>query len=400
MQTTVRTALTLTRVQACGILAVMGLIAPPALFAQATQDRPPNTYRGGGVPPTTPIYAPQVHADRTVTFQLRAPEASKVELLVERQAPRPMGKNDDGVWRITVGPWVPEIYRYQFAVGGVRLTDMSNEAVDIGRSEHRSIVEVPGSPPRFDERQNVPHGTLQVREYDSALLQSRRRLVVYLPPQYESEAGSRFPVLYLRHGNGNTEGSWVASGRAGVILENLIAKGKAVPMVIVMPNGYPSPHVEGSSDAGVEATGQELLREIIPLIEKHYRVKSGREHRGIAGLSMGAGQAFLTGLRNLDTFAWVGEFSSGKLSSVGFRLEEAVPGLLSDPAATNKRLRLLFLSCGSDDPRYPGHLDLVDTLKHHGIRHEWYSTPGWHEWKVWRHSLAEFLQKLFQPEKA
>ena len=311
-----------------------------------------------------------------------------------------MIRTDDGVWSITVGPWAPEIYRYQFVVGGVRLTDMSNEAIDIGRSYHHSIVEVPGSPARFDERQDVPHGALQVREYDSTVLQSRRRLVVYLPPQYDSEAASRFPVLYLRHGNGSTEGSWAATGRAGVILENLIARGKAVPMVIVMPNGYPSSSGDGSGEAGVEATGKELMQEIIPLVEKQYRVKPGREHRAIAGLSMGAGQAFLTGLRNLGTFAWIGEFSSGAVSGADFRLEQAVPGLLSDPVATNKKLRLLFLSCGSEDARYPGHLDLVDKLKKYGVRHEWFITPGRHEWKVWRHSLAELLQKLFQPDKA
>lgn len=400
MQTTACVALTLKWVRVCGVLAVVGLIAPTVILGQSSQNRPPNTYRGGGPAPTAPVDAPQVHADRTVTFRLRAPEASKVDLRVEGQDPKPMIGTADGLWSITVGPWPPDIYRYHFVVGGVRVIDMSNQSVDIGRSVHYSIVEVPGAPARFDEWQDVPHGTLQVREYASKLLQSRRRLVVYLPPQYDSEPGSRFPVLYLRHGNGSMEGSWAATGRAGVILENLIAKGKAVPMVIVMPNGYPSSHADGSGEAGVEATGKELMQEIVPLIERQYRVKPGREYRGIAGLSMGGGQAFLTGLRNLDTFAWVGEFSSGAVSEADFRLEQAVPGLLSDPVATNTRLRLLFLSCGSEDARYLGHLDLVDKLKKYGIRHEWYSTPGNHEWKVWRHSLAELLQKLFQPEKA
>jgi enterochelin esterase-like enzyme len=184
-----------------------------------------------------------------------------------------------------------------------------------------------------------------------------------------------------------------------VILDNLLAQRKAVPMIIVMPNGYPSNVGDGGSDRGVETTGKELMNEVIPLIERNYRAMNGRESRAIAGVSMGGSQAFLTGLRNLDEFAWVAEFSSGVIADVDFRLEKAVPGFLEDPAAANKRLRLLFLSCGTEDPRYAGHLDLLDTLKQHGIRHEWHSSSGAHEWKVWRHSLAELVQKLFQPMK-
>ena len=186
-------------------------------------------------------------------------------------------------------------------------------------------------------------------------------------------------------------------GRAGVIADNLVAQRKALPMIIVMPNGYANSLGDGASAEAVEATGKELMNEIIPMIEKNYRVLNGRESRAIAGLSMGGGQAFLTGLRNLDKFAWVAEFSSGNISDVDFKLEKAVPGFFDDPASMNKRLRLLFLSCGTEDPRYQGQLDLADALTKHNIRHQWYSTPGAHEWKVWRHSLAELLPRLFQP---
>lgn len=183
-----------------------------------------------------------------------------------------------------------------------------------------------------------------------------------------------------------------------MILDNLLARRKAVPMLIVMPNGNP----DGSSFTGSQPQGsalieKELFADVIPLIEKDYRVLPGRENRAISGLSMGGGQAFTTGLRNLDKFAWVGEFSSGLVSDMDFNLANHVPGFLADSGAANQKLKLFFLSCGAEDPRYPGHLDLIATLKEHGIRHQWLSTPGEHEGKVWRRSLFEFAQLLFQP---
>jgi enterochelin esterase family protein len=169
-------------------------------------------------------------------------------------------------------------------------------------------------------------------------------------------------------------------------------------MIIVMPNGYPA-RGAGSTPEGIEETGKELLTDLLPLIERSYRVVADADHRAIAGLSMGAGQAFMTGLRHIDSFAWVGAFSSGVISDAGFRLEAAVPGLLENSASVNKRMRLLFLSCGTEDPRYSGYIDLMDKLKQHNIHHEWYPTPGVHEWKVWRHSLAAMLPRLFQPKQ-
>jgi enterochelin esterase-like enzyme len=144
-----------------------------------------------------------------------------------------------------------------------------------------------------------------------------------------------------------------------------------------------------------EQLGKELIGDILPFLEKNYRVLPDREHRAITGLSMGGGQAFTIGMKNLVTLTWVGEFSSGLVSTVGFDVEKQIPGIFKDPSALNKRLRLLFLSCGTDDPRYSGQLDLVDAFKNHDIRQEFHATPGGHEWKVWRHLLAEFLQEVF-----
>ncbi len=374
-----------------------------ALFSAASQmyaqDAPArkNTYHSSGITTNAAprLISPEIHADRTVTLRLRAPKASEVTLSF--QGPKQMTKDADGTWSITVGPLEPEIYEYIFTVDGARVLDSANTMLKTGRALGGNLLEIPGTPPRFDEVQDVPRGSIQVRSYTSTPLQRRRQLYVYLPPQYDSEPARRFPVLYLRHGSGDDESTWSLQGRAGVILENLIAQRKAVPMLIVMTNGdTDGTWGGGSSQEAIETLSRELLGDVIPIIEKNYRVTANRGNRAITGLSMGGGQAFTIGLKHLDTFAWVGEFSSGLLSDTDFNLTKHLPGFLDDPARANQRLNLLFLSCGTEDPRLPGHLNLTDTLKARQIRYIWYPTPGAHEWKVWRHSLAEFLPKLFR----
>jgi len=371
-------------------------VAAACVLAAQEAPRPKNTYHSNGGRSTPPrLVSPEVLPDRTIVFRLRAPQAAQVVLSFAGS--KPMAKDSAGVWAATVGPMEPEIYQYNFIVDGVRILDPSNPDLKNGRMLDASIVEVPGTPPRFDQLQAVPHGALTIRSYFSTPLKKPRKLYVYTPPQYDTEPGRRFPVLYLRHGSGDTEENWSDTGRAGVILDNLIAQRKAVPMIIVMPNGdTDGSWAGGSSPEGIERLGQELLGDIIPMIDRTYRVAPGRENRAITGLSMGGGQAFLIGLRHGDWFAWVGEFSSGLVSDTDFKLDQQLPGFLDHPDEVNRKLKLLFLSCGTEDPRFPGQLDLMDTLKEHGIRFAWYPTPGVHEWKVWRHALAEFSQKVFQ----
>jgi len=306
-------------------------------------------------------------------------------------------KEADGSWSVTLGPLEPEIYEYNFLIDGAKVLDIQNKFVKLG-SFAASLLDMPANPPRFDQMQAVPHGTLQIRSYTSTPFKKQRNLYVYLPPQYDSEASRRFPVLYLRHGNGDDESAWTIEGRAGVILENLIAESKAVPMIIVMPYGE-SNASGGGTPEGIGALGNELFDDVIPLVESKYRALKGRDNRAIAGLSMGGGQALTIGLQHLDQFAWVGEFSSGLVSDANFRIEKYMPDLVENASSVNQRLRLLFLSCGTEDPRYQGQLDLKDALSKYKIRYEWYSTPGVHEWKVWRHSLREFLPRLFQSPK-
>jgi len=363
------------------------------LLGQET--RPRNTYHSSGGAARPVLISPEVRSDRTIVFRLRAPEAARVTLSFAGS--KLMNKDDNGVWIATVGPVEPEIYQYNFVVDGVRILDPGNPHLKNGRALDASIVEVPGNPPRFDEVQAVPHGALHIQTYLSTPLKTLRRLYVYTPPQYDLETNRRFPVLYLRHGSGDTEENWSSTGRAGVILDNLIAQHKAMPMLIVMPNGdTDGSWAGGSSPEGIELLSQELLNDIIPMIDRTYRVARGRENRGITGLSMGGGQAFTIGLKHMDLFAWVGEFSSGLVSDREFHLEQHLPGFLDRPEDVNRKLKLLFLSCGTEDPRYVGQLDLADKLKQHNIRYVWYPTPGVHEWKVWRHALAEFAQQVFQ----
>ena len=309
-----------------------------------------------------------------------------------------MTRDAAGVWTITIEPVAPELYTYAFTVDGVRVLDLANPNLKTGgRGLDASEVEVPGTPPRFDEVQDVPHGVLHIHRYMSTPLKRLRGLYVYVPPDYEKDPKRRFPVLYLRHGSGDNEANWSDDGRAGAILENLLARKKATPMLIVMPNGdTDNTWAGGSSPEAMDLLAKELFADVIPLVEKNYRVLAGREHRAITGLSMGGGQAFTIGLKNLDSFAWVGEFSSGLVSDAAFDLDKHLPGFLAEASKVNQKLKFFFLGCGTEDPRYQGQLDLSARLKEHEIRHEFFSTPGGHEWKVWRHLLADFLQRVFK----
>jgi enterochelin esterase-like enzyme len=380
------------------LLIAVALVSACLISAQDAP-RARNTYHSSGGASAAPrVISPEVRADRTIVFRLKAPTATLVTLSFSGS--KPMTRDDAGLWTATVGPLEPELYTYTFVVDGVRILDPGNPNLKNGRAPDASMVEVPGDPPRFDELQNVPHGALHIRTYLSTPLKRARKLYVYVPSQYDVEPNRRFPVLYLRHGSGDNEENWSDTGRAGVILDNLIAQHQAAPMIIVMPNGdTDGSWAGGSSPGGIELLSQELLTDIIPMIDRTYRVKPGRENRAITGLSMGGGQAFTIGLKHLDLFAWVGEFSSGLVSDTEFHLDQHLPGFLDHPDDVNRKLKLLFLSCGTEDPRFPGQLDLAANLKQHHIRYVWYPTPGVHEWKVWRHALAEFDRKVFQEAK-
>lgn len=378
------------------LLMQLGVIAQDTMLAR----HPVNTYsiQGWWGPPPPP-FSPVVTADGRITFRIKAPKASAINLLFGEWnvTPQPMPKDSSGVWTITINPVPPGIYAYLFSVDGVQTLDFNNPVTKAGTQVYSSIVEVPGTPPRFDQLQQVPHGSLDIISYYAKGLQRMRSMYVYVPPQYFTNPQTSFPVLYLRHGGGDNESSWTqAAGRADVIVENLIAEGKAVPMIIVMTNGLTDgTWAGGSTPKAMNSLEGELLTEVLPLIEKRYKVRQEAAGRAIAGLSMGGGQAFVMGLRHTEKFAWVGEFSAGLLSTVDLNLDTLLPGIVN-AQTLNPNLKLLWIGCGKADPRYIGHLDLIRTLQKRNIRYEFHDGSGGHEWSVWRAQLAGFAQKIFR----
>lgn len=365
---------------------------------------------------TRRIVSPEILPGHRVTFRVSAPKAAEVMLRLSDGGPQshPMTKGEDGVWNVTIGPLEPEIYTYSFLIDGVKTLDLANPIVKVGAALDASVVEVPGDTPRFDQIRDVPHGSINIHTYPSSVSKTQRGLYVYVPPDYYGQPARRFPVLYLWHGGGGAEQDWSRDGRAGVILDNLIAQKTAVPMIIVMPNNVPGTPAFGAMAAAnaspVPATGagganypmlkRELLEEIIPFVSRNYRTIENRESRAIAGLSAGGGTTMNVGLATLDTFAWIGEFSSGIFGgTVGyaeFDVEKISPGFYKDPAATNKKIKLFYMSCGTEDPRMPFQKKALEDFRSHKIDVTFAAFPGAHEWKVWRHSLADFAPKLFK----
>jgi enterochelin esterase-like enzyme len=369
--------------------------------------------------PPAAVRSPEVHPDRTVTFRLRAPQATLVQLtgeVVQGKGPAAMTKGADGVWSITVGPLEPEIWIYNFRVQGVELPDPSNISLmprAAGAAAVSSFVEVPENHPSFYDARPVPHGEVRMVLYESKAMDADRYVWVYTPPGYE-KSNAKYPVYYLLHGNGETQNGWVMNGRANIILDNLIADGKAQPMVVVMPHGHPvqSASVGPYKEVGAVAEQglrnyklftQDLLGQIIPMVEKTYRVYTDADHRAIGGLSMGAMQSVAIGLAHPELFHYVlgysGGFGSLGVEAAGTDVEGQAPwrDLLGNPEVAKKSLRLLFLGCGQDEAGLlaPGR-KLVGLLKEKGIKAQWSDYPGGHVFRVWRNHLNESAPLLFR----
>ena len=344
-----------------------------------------------------PFVSPEIRANGKITFRLRAPKAEKVSMICEAVGTQPMAKDAGGVWSATVGPVPPGIYDCQFDVDGLRITDPASPNVFGNRQGSRGYVEVPGPPghPRHDEWRDVPHGTVTIHWYTSKATGARRRVHVYAPPGYAQETSKRFPVLYLLHGSGDNDSHWTLLGRANVIADNLIADGRAVPMLIVMPDGHVADRSrgreEGGRNRGRGPFEKDLLENVLPLIEANYRVLADPQHRGIVGLSMGGGQSIGVGLGHLDQFAWVGAFSAAVSGN-----DPVLAALRSDPGAANQKLKLLWIAIGKDDFLLARNRDFVKALDELKIRHTSQETEGTHAWGVWRGYLAEFLPLLFR----
>ena len=375
-------------------------------FASPAQGR--SADRGAGiVTPYSALHSPEVHPDRTVTLRFRAPSATHVELvgeILQGKSSLAMTKGEDGVWTATLGPLPPEIWIYNFRIQGIDVADPSNPAIKPVPPGFAmsSFVEVPGETPAFYDSRPVPHGEARMVLYESKPMGVTRWLWIYTPPNYD-KSRAKYPVLYLLHGNGEAQNGWVMNGRANIILDNLIADKKAQPMVVVMPQGHalqgsnvgPLVRITGETDMFSKRFPQDLLQEVLPLVERNYRVYTDADHRAIAGLSMGGGQALSIGLAHPDLFHYVLGFSAavgGPFMNAEAEFNEA----LANPEALDSKLRLLWVSCGKQDFLYQANRRFVDMLKSKGVKVLFRETEGSHVWSVWRSYLNETAQMLFK----
>jgi enterochelin esterase family protein len=349
--------------------------------------------------PSDGVVSPEVQPDGKVTFRLRAAKASAVAVTGDWMAPNAreaLTRGDNGVWSVTLGPLQPGIAIYTFDVDGLTIPDPVNPRVKLRARGSASLVEVPGGAGELWQPRDVPHGTVEINWLKSPALQGQTRAVyVYTPPDYDQHADARYPVLYLLHGSNDTAAGWTDVGRAHFILDNLLAEGRAVPMIVVMPWGHAVPfdaprEMQAKNTALFE---QYLLEDVAPQVEKKYRAAPGRENRAIVGLSMGGGQALHIGLGHLaDRFAYVGAFSS----AVPNDFETRFRALLDDPTGTNAKLKLLWIGCGRQDPAFARAERLDQLLSAHKIQHTFRPTEGRHNYAVWRQYLGEVAPLLFQ----
>lgn len=348
---------------------------------------------------------PRIHPDLRATFRLEAPGAQKVQVAMGRTR-YDMTRAEDGFWYVTTPPLVPGFHYYSLIIDGANVSDPSSHAY-YGTGRDASGIEVPEKGVDFYEPKDVPHGEVRIRPYLSKVTGAWRRCFVYTPPDYETNPRQRYPVLYLQHGSGEDETGWIFQGRANFILDNLIAAGKAKPMIIVMDNGYarragsrePAPAARGGADAS--AFNDVMLQDVIPMIDSTYRTIADREHRAMAGLSMGGNQTCQLTLRNLDKFAWIGAFSGtgNGLSTEPIDPKTFIGGVFADGAAFNAKVKLLWIGMGTEEPDpFPGAIGAFrKMLDDSGVKYVYFESPGTaHEWLTWRRDLNHFAPRLFR----
>ncbi len=386
------------------MLAILVLTAASVAQAPAPAAAPAAAPRSRG-PAGPQVTSPEVGTDQKVTFRILAPRAETVRLAagdipgVGQGAV--MAKGTNGVWEVTLGPLAPGYYRYNFNVDGVSTIDPRNPATSESNANTWSLVGVPGA--EFMDTRTVPHGAVAEVTYYSSSLKRFRRMHVYTPPGYELGEG-RFPVFYLLHGASDCDDSWTSVGRAGFILDNLIAEGKAKPMVVVMPAGHAGAFRFGGARPMIDEFGQDFLQDIVPHVEKNYRVHTDRSNRAMAGLSMGGGQTLNIGTPNLDKFGYLGVFSSGVFGITGGgpggapqgpKFEEQ-HGAILDDAKRKEGLKVFWFATGKDDFLVGTSRATVDMFRKHGFNVTYKETEGAHTWIVWREYLNAFAALLFR----
>jgi enterochelin esterase-like enzyme len=389
--------------RACFIAACFLLpLAAPSQQANVNLDHNPQKNTENLIPFSANLNSPDVRDDRTVTFRLKAPEAKQVLLsgvaimtgLGKTGPGVPFSKGEDGIWTLTVGPLKPDMYAYHLLVDGIRMADPNNTIAAFTAMPPYSELVVHGDGPAYYDARNVPHGNVTRHVYHSNVTRGERELYVYTPPGYDRN--KRYPVLYLTGGSGELPSNWIYDGRANFILDNLLAEGKAVPMVIAIPNNQV---VHRNHPKHTELTfnifEDELRQHVIPLVERDYSVRRDPKGRALSGLSMGGRHAMFIGLNSLDLFASFGILSAGDADS-----EKTISKFLNDPDV-NKKVDYLFVGQGTEEAQ--GRMGeravaLHKALLNHNIKHEYYvGGNGGHDWATWRHLLYyRFLPNLWR----
>lgn len=369
-----------------------------ALSAATAQVLPEGTPAQTNVPE---MKYPCVDASSRATFKLHAPQAQDVKVDICGQKWQ-MTKNADGVWSVTTDPLVVGFHYYFLIVDGVAVNDPASETF-FGCGKMASGIEIPESPEAaayYTYNQSVAHGQVRECHYYSSVEQKERRCFVYTPADYDTNVSQRYPVLYLQHGMGEDERGWSRQGKMANILDNQIAAGKCVPMIVVMDYGncgyiHGTRPGESREEFGASFTPI-LLNDIIPYIDRTFRTLTDRDHRAMAGLSWGGHQTFQTTLANLDKFAYIGAFSGAIFLPPQADMRQVYNGVFANADAFNGKVHALFLGMGSEENM--GSKGLSEKLTAIGIRNTYYESPGTHhEWLTWRRCLNEFLPLIFKP---
>ena len=370
------------------------------MFAQPADDSRPAVSNVPG------SQYPRIHPDLRVTFRVNAPEARKVQVKPGGdglgKGPYDMVRDDKGFWTVTTPPAAPGFHYYFLLVDGFQCNDPGSQTY-FGWNTETSGVEVPDSVDFYTPKE-VPHGEVRTRWYLSKTTGQWRRAQVYTPPDYDRNPAKRYPVLYLQHGSGENDTSWVKQGRVSFILDNLIAAKSMVPMMVVMENGMVAtkPGAAPLETAGAGRGGprgnsafeEVVINDLIPMIDAPYRTIANREQRAIAGLSMGAGQAMQIGLGHLDQFSYIGSFSGGVRSADP---KTAYNGVFADAAAFRKKIKLLWLGAGTaETAAHQSNQAWHETLEKAGIENVFFDCPFAHEWQTWRYDLQDFAPRLFR----
>jgi len=395
------------------LITIVALVATPFCLAQDSGDFKPATSN------VLDAQYPRVDSKSRVEIRFKAPDASKVRVNFWSGPKADMDKQADGFWTLTTPPMAPGLHYYTVIVDGAEVSDPGSTAY-FGGSKWASAVEVPEAAATYYLPQDVPHGQVREMWYHSKVTGTWRHALVYTPPAYDTQLKERYPVLYLQHGGGEDESGWTRQGKANFILDNLIAIAKAKAMIVVMANAYArragqsvsdlrgrpfgSPEMRKAMQDMMTAFEDDVTQALIPFIDSTFRTIPDREHRAMAGLSMGGMQTFHVTFNHLDLFSYIGGFSgAANVFATGndkMDTKTAFNGAMSDPAAFSRRVHLLWIGVGTNEPERmkQGIEKLHASLDDAKIQHVFYESPGTdHEWQTWRRDLQDFAPRLFQP---